>query len=503
MLCLLCVVALPGAAAAAPPRGAAASSQCTDVLGRLCPRAAGSTAARCNDCVGSHQAVLRRAGCSALQVRGWCTGGSAPPAPAPARASAQVGMMYEGWHAPAYWGRRGSGGSIPSNTLTVEDIIRSNGSLSMANASAGFDNARRMGFWWHKQPADGFYCIYRKRASENASSCGLPDCPNITATLTRHAKMLTDAGVDFIVADSTNIQDTGAAADALQLRPWEVLGEEWLQLRKAGTPTPKIAIWQNLGEATGDLYKEYVKGAYSDPAYEDLIFKDVKSGKKVMFTTANPTAALVKDIEADGTIVVVTMWAERMNFDKGEWAFFSPCIDEYGPLKLGKRFTSSVYSDPQRPCSQELTTHSPIGQHGTSLTVGPSYQLSYSSLPFRASGKLGGLVLKKQFERAFEEHAKGTLDFLQVGTFNEHIARDAHSTPNHGDCHWLLCTGGVVYRVCGLEWPCVRPAGGDLQRARRAAPAEQVPRLGEVHGPRGRCDGQLALGGHVRRWHHA
>lgn len=217
--------------------------------------------------------------------------------------------------------------------------------------------------------------------------------------------------------------DTGAAADALQLRPWEVVGEEWLKLRKAGTPTPKIAIWQNLGEATGNLYKEYVKGAYSDPAFEDLIFKDAKSGKKVLFTTANPTAALVKDIEADGKIVVVTMWADRMNFDKGEWSFFSPCIDETGPLKLKKQFTSSVSADPKQPCQQELTTNAPIGQYGTSLTVGPSYQLSYSSLPFRASGKLGGLTLKKQFEKAFAENAKGTLDFLQVGTFNEHIAQ--------------------------------------------------------------------------------
>ena len=65
----------------------------------------------------------------------------------------------------------------------------------------------------------------------------------ISATLARHAEMLTGAGIDFIVADSTNAQSTGAMADALQLRPWEVVAEEWLALRKQGTPTPKIAIW--------------------------------------------------------------------------------------------------------------------------------------------------------------------------------------------------------------------------------------------------------------------
>ena len=48
--------------------------------------------------------------------------------------------------------------------------------------SEGMDDGKRMGFWWHKQPAAGFYCIYRKRATENTSSCGLPDCPGIKAS---------------------------------------------------------------------------------------------------------------------------------------------------------------------------------------------------------------------------------------------------------------------------------------------------------------------------------
>ena len=62
-------------------------------------------------------------------------------------------------------------------------------------------SARGSGFRWHKEPLGGFYCIYRKRSTEHTSSCGLPDCPGITATLTRHAKMLTGAGVDFIVSE--------------------------------------------------------------------------------------------------------------------------------------------------------------------------------------------------------------------------------------------------------------------------------------------------------------
>jgi hypothetical protein len=100
------------------------------------------------------------------------------------------------------------------------------------------DLKQAMNFHWHKEPEDGFYCIYRKRDSENASSCGLPDCPGITQTLTRHAKMLAGEGIDFIVADSTNIQSRGAAADALQLRPFEVVAEEWIKLRQQNISTP-------------------------------------------------------------------------------------------------------------------------------------------------------------------------------------------------------------------------------------------------------------------------
>ena len=67
--------------------------------------------------------------------------------------------------------------------------------------------------------------------------------------------------------------------------------------------------------------------------------------------------------------------------------------------------------------------------------MGPSYQLSYSSLPFMAAGKLGGLTLKKQFQRAFELHSQAALDYLFVGTFNEHIAQPQPNpyNPPNGD----------------------------------------------------------------------
>ena len=92
----------------------------------------------------------------------------------------------------------------------------------------------------------------------------------------------------------------------------------------------------------------------------------------------------------------------RIRADRqGEWAFFSPCtatnLNGSFTAKAPRFFTSSVYADPAQPCNQYVTTNAKIGQHGTSLTVGPSYQLSYASLPFRASGKLGGLTVRQSF----------------------------------------------------------------------------------------------------------
>ena len=339
-----------------------------------------------------------------------------------------VGMAYEGWHAPAYFGRQPTTPGSPAS-ITVEGVIRSNASLSSA---APRNSTLGMSFYYHSEPASGFYCIYRKRSNESVSSCGLPDCPNITATLARHAAMLVEAGVDFVVLDSTNFQHISAGADALQLRPFEVVAEEWLKLRSAGLPTPRIAAWQNLADPTGDLWSAYVDGVYANHIYDDLLFAD--AGRKVFFTTHDPTEALVERIEAPGraggAIIVVPLWAERADgFAQGEWSFFSPCTDAEGS------FTSSVLggdgaTQPREACAQKSTTHAKIGKHGTSLTVSPSYQLSYSSLPFRASAKLGGLTLAMQFEEAFARRAKGDLDYLFVGTFNEHIAQPQHNPYN-------------------------------------------------------------------------
>lgn len=293
-------------------------------------------------------------------------------------------VRYEGWHAPAVAGLKDA-----ASALTVERVLRSNGSVTMQDMAQGIDLDTAVEFFYQKEPINGFYCIYRKRANESKGV--VPDCLNISSTLRRHAQMPNDVNVSFVVADSTNIVDSGPVADVLQLRPFEVLAEEWLAMREQGLLTPQISIWQQLAPGS-NLWRAYVDqgGVYNNSAYNDLIFKDAATGKKVLFATSNPDPAIVAILQAPPyNLAVVTMWALFSKSDAGEWSFFSPCTDANGA------FTSSVYSDSSIPCNQSTTTNSPIGYRGTSVTVGPSYQLSYSSLPFVAAGKLGGLTLKK------------------------------------------------------------------------------------------------------------
>jgi len=53
------------------------------------------------------------------------------------------------------------------------------------------------------------------------------------------------------------------------------------------------------------------------------------------------------------------------------------------------------------------------------MSVSPSYQMSYSSLPFASPGKLSGLTFKLQFYNAFQAQP----DYLFISSWNEWIAQ--------------------------------------------------------------------------------
>lgn len=335
-----------------------------------------------------------------------------PPATATAAAGAVVapvmaggpivGMLYEGWHGPAAHAQAqvAAAGGTP---LSVEDVLRSNGTLTLNDVYGKYNISDEDAFYYQTRPvipgesgADGsFYCIYRKRANE--SSGWIPDCPGITATLTRHAAQLLAAGITFVTMDGTNLGNPSPEADTIQVRPMEVLFEEWSALRSGGTPTPYIAAWQRA--TTGCTLWQNVLDLYNNASYADLVFKDPVSGKLVFFVPDSPDAGLVAQIESNGgrnNVIVQEMWAlfDPALYPQGRWAFESPCT-------AGGQYTTSVMGGGRGAtgCGQYLTTNSSLG---SVIGVSPSYQLSYGSVPFSAAGKFDGLTFKRQFGTIFD-----------------------------------------------------------------------------------------------------
>ena len=306
-------------------------------------------------------------------------------------------LLYEGWQAYASNATRYIQ-SINGINLSVEDIIRSNGNLSLYNIWDEYNAGQyTQGFYYQETPTLGYYCIYRKRPNETIGV--LPDCLNITGILTQQTAWFNQGSIDFVTADGTNLCTPSPFADAIQTRPFEVLIEEFAALRALGVPTPSVAAWQR--SATGCTLWQNILNIYNDPSYEPLIYKDPTTGKKVFFVPDSPDPSIVQQILSNGgrnDIIVQEMWAlfDKNTYENGRWAFMSPCIDN-----STQGFTTNVVGLQRGAtgCGQYMTLNSNLG---TAIAVSPSYQLSYGSVPFSAANKYEGLTYKRQFGTIFD-----------------------------------------------------------------------------------------------------
>jgi hypothetical protein len=322
-------------------------------------------------------------------------------------------MLYDVWHAYASTAvRTQSGGNVTS----VETILQSNGNMRLENVYSNPGAAA--GFYYHSTPANlGPYCLYRKR--QNETSGVLPDCPNINVTARQHAIMLNALGVDVVVVDGTNLGTFTSFSDALQLRPMEVLAEEWYKLRTVyGMATPSIAAWNTVPSGS-NLWQNYLNNIYNDPQLSTLIARapaGVAAAGKQIFFIPNGDPAVIAQVESNfgrNNVAVLTMWANwpaSQFVSEGAWQFMAPCQD----ASNGNQYTTSVANLPE--CNQLVVPRSILG---TSTTVSPSYQLGYGSLPFQAAGKLNTFTLELQFATALDAKT----DNLVLSTFNEFIAQ--------------------------------------------------------------------------------
>lgn len=322
----------------------------------------------------------------------------------------RLAMFYLVWHAPAATVMDVIAARDGGVRHTLEDVIRSGGALKYADVYQRYGvEAQAVGLYYNVQPTLGYYCIYRGRTPDGGV---VPDCPNISATLATHAAQLIAAGVDSIVVDATNLTDIDAGSgDLLQLRPFEVLLEEWAKLRAQGKKTPQVAIWNAVPDKAVEW--QSLLALYQNAAYDGLLYRDKKSGKKVFFVVDSagalaPDPANVKSLE-DAGLLVQRMWTiDKTDAAIDRWAFMAACR-----LANGVPTTSIVG---EGACDQAYTPKSSLG---SAVAVAPSYQTGHGSLPLGAAGKLRGLTFQRQWATAL-----GVMpDTVFVSGWNELVAQ--------------------------------------------------------------------------------
>jgi len=131
---------------------------------------------------------------------------SVPPSPPPS--GRRVGIIYEPWHAPAYWAMENA-----TLQMSIEQLVRSNGTSKMSDVLPPphnlFSPDNGMGFWWHATPAGGRYCIYRKRDDEAVGCVALtPVCKPVTRvrTVSFPARALTSVSLLWFIGATETMQ---------------------------------------------------------------------------------------------------------------------------------------------------------------------------------------------------------------------------------------------------------------------------------------------------------
>jgi hypothetical protein len=326
-------------------------------------------------------------------------------------------------------------------TYTIESILQ-NSSLSFADsvwrfgphaASIEWQNYSKICDPMHQEPMIGFYCLYRKR--ENETSGPIPDCPETSYVLKTHASELSSVGFDFIATDFTNWDkdprnETTPGSDFYQLRPLEIIAEEFANARLNGQATPQLTVFAqvNLG---GDLFHWYLDELFNNETLLnlDLIYRNRNSsrvpGMKKIFIAADlgnvTDLDAIKEITSNGgknDIIVPMMWFAPNA--SGEWensgrlSYFSRCISIHEDSSLID-FSTDSWINLDIPCNHKKTLSSPVGSSWT-ISTG----LSINSVPFGAV-RFNGLLLKKQWYDVFADPTP--TDFLFAPSWNEFGAK--------------------------------------------------------------------------------
>lgn len=212
------------------------------------------------------------------------------------------------------------------------------------------------------------------------------------AVIRKHMQMLTDAGIDVVIFDTTN----GPTYPDVYLPLCKVLTE----MRAAGNRTPQIAFFTGHG-AWNTVYRDF----YSKALYRPLWFQ--WKGRPLMMAHLERGDSLPEEIRQFFSVRESWAWTPSEWFGDGhdKW----PWLDNF-PQNYG------WHEDPKKP--EEVSVC--VGQHATS-SIGRS-SLSQHEPPLddqRLSPSTPlGLCFSQQFERALQIDP----EFIFVTGWNEWTA---------------------------------------------------------------------------------
>jgi len=338
--------------------------------------------------------------------------------------SRSAGILYEVWHAEAAT----SMAMVKEHGYpqhTVESVLRSP-NLTLNDVYPPLPTPYKSIDIYNVQPALGFYCLSSKRTANDT----LPDCPMRHQVAKSHAKMLVEAGFDYIAIDITNWPQINPATDVAVIRPLENLFDMWLELRAAGIATPSIVMWctsplASYSDGHDTTWNHLLQHFYNNATRASLIWTQEGTTQKTFMVPDNGSynqtvSALIASNGGRQDIQVIKVWAlfGRSTFAQGTWGFFAPCTDAKGG------FTTSMVG--VGDCNQYSSNNTK--NQTIEISASGGYMLTQSALPFASTGHMRGLTLQRLFQKVLEQSAPN----LFMSSFNEFIGgrQPAASTSN-------------------------------------------------------------------------
>lgn len=281
------------------------------------------------------------------------------------RAETKFGILYAGWHCLVTQAVGARPFSVTSDAL---------------EGRARWGHIPDFHFWG--TPAPGFYCLSER-----------------DDVLREHARLLREAGIDFIIFDASNVEYADARngdAFASVMRPFTRLLEVWSGIEGA----PKVVPWAPVGNTDSGMLQWMAARLEKVP---NMAFRYRDKPLLLVVDNAGLRPSVSGQRQLSDRFTLRHMWG-LVEGDNGVWSFMSTCQSGF----LASKATI--------PCNQRRVR---LGGRTEQMAISPAYQETYMSDKRTAVPKFEGRTFVEQFRTAFLDPP----EVVVIATWNEWMAQ--------------------------------------------------------------------------------